>query len=441
MAGRGQNEGRDHALASEDFFRRDDVRRALARAHIVAQTPLSVHKLSQRAARANTYTQGNCEACKYVSRLPWGKQACHNSREKAARSAVMRDKTIPFLCHMGFSCVTVALPAAHDEKVAITLGPFCPDETPDSLDVDAMRGLHALSHKNVKTLPFSLDDIPRVSAKSMPNIAEWLRDTLSTLADAVEDDPTPARVDEPRIENAPAGRKALRDRPVRDAYQSADIAATLMSGKQDQARRLIQRQIAEAAVTGRLSISLKRARVIAVVSATLEAAERAGVVTESCLERFTSFLDSAHKADNDRTLSRAAMKILGELKPKAAKHETEEDLLVLLNRIVAERPPQGLRLQDVAAILGVHPTTITHRLQRKFGMSFSEYIGRVRVDAAKELLQRTRLSVSAIARRSGLNDSANFSRLFRKFEGISPTAYRKRHQGGLSPTLSRRNTR
>jgi two-component system response regulator YesN len=91
-----------------------------------------------------------------------------------------------------------------------------------------------------------------------------------------------------------------------------------------------------------------------------------------------------------------------------------------------ERLPGKVLLKDIAAELGQHPTAITHWLQRKFDMSFTEYVGRIRIDMAKELLRRTHLGVGEVAQRVGIDDTSNFSRLFRRHEGMSPLDYRKR---------------
>ena len=47
----------------------------------------------------------------------------------------------------------------------------------------------------------------------------------------------------------------------------------------------------------------------------------------------------------------------------------------------------------------------------------------------REMLQRTKLGVGDVGKRVGIGDSSNFSRLFRKFEGMSPREYRRRFQG------------
>ena len=66
------------------------------------------------------------------------------------------------------------------------------------------------------------------------------------------------------------------------------------------------------------------------------------------------------------------------------------------------------------------PSAVTHRLQRRFGLSYSEYLGRLRAEKAKELLRRTRLGIAEVASRVGINDSSNLGRLFRRHVGMSP---------------------
>jgi two-component system response regulator YesN len=165
------------------------------------------------------------------------------------------------------------------------------------------------------------------------------------------------------------------------------------------------------------------------VAAALEASERAGLDTVKAWDRFGSFVEACRGSGDNGAFGRAVLRILNTVK-KAAKGRNGELPYAELNALLLDGLEEGVTLADVAAALGVHPTAVTHRLQRKFGMSFSEYQGRIRVDTAKELLRKGKLSVVDVARRVGLNDGSNFSKLFRKHEGMTPTAYRKRFGKG-----------
>jgi YesN/AraC family two-component response regulator len=105
------------------------------------------------------------------------------------------------------------------------------------------------------------------------------------------------------------------------------------------------------------------------------------------------------------------------------------DSLAELNRIVSDRLAEGVTLAEVAERLGRNPTTLTHQLKRKLDMTFTQYLGRMRIDKAKDLLRRTGLGIGEVARRVGVADSSNFSKLFKKYEGVSPQQYRRHIKG------------
>ena len=111
---------------------------------------------------------------------------------------------------------------------------------------------------------------------------------------------------------------------------------------------------------------------------------------------------------------------------RRAKQAAKDASLEALNNALLPRLGGAVTLNEIAAELGEPPSTITRRLQRKFGMSFSEYAGKQRVDRAKRLLRTTRLGIGEVSRRVGINDSSNFAKLFRRFEGCSPQTYRER---------------
>ena len=53
-----------------------------------------------------------------------------------------------------------------------------------------------------------------------------------------------------------------------------------------------------------------------------------------------------------------------------------------------------------------------------------QYINKLRIERAKQLLADAGLSVSECAETLGFTDVNYFSRLFRKFTGVSPSKYK-----------------
>jgi AraC family transcriptional regulator len=59
-----------------------------------------------------------------------------------------------------------------------------------------------------------------------------------------------------------------------------------------------------------------------------------------------------------------------------------------------------------------------------------QFVLRTRLHDAAVGLRRSDESISTIAFGCGFNDLSTFNRRFRRFMGVSPTAYRKRAAGG-----------
>lgn len=412
-------------MPSEPFLQSDLARRLLQRASKIGGVNIAVFDYSdEREGDSCAKCGPSAEACAYVGKLRWGAQACRKSREKAATASLKRRKPVPFICHMGFSCV--AMPALADRKAshAMILGPFCPSEAPDSLDQDALDGLSRLENKDLDSLPFALRDIPLTSATALPEVAEWLCETLTAAALAAAVVPQP---EETPFSNDRKRKRALVD-DKQAPFDSGAIVAALIGGDTKQARLLVHSQISDAASRRRTRVSVKRARCVAVVASVLEWAEHADADASRCWEKFNAFQDSVQVCENESDLTKAAMKVLSPIHrqkkfPPKSKAASKYDF-VPLNKLISAHFKDGITLNVIAKSLAENPTTITKRLQRTFSLSYSDYVGRMKIDFAKKLLRTTKLTVGDIAKRVGVNDSTNFGKLFRKHEHTAPTKYR-----------------
>jgi AraC-like DNA-binding protein len=87
---------------------------------------------------------------------------------------------------------------------------------------------------------------------------------------------------------------------------------------------------------------------------------------------------------------------------------------------------EGLSLSQVARAVNASATYFSKRFKEATGMTFIEYLGRVRIEKAKNLLQNPNLCVSAIALEVGFRSVSQFNRTFKKVTGRSPKQLRPR---------------
>jgi AraC-like DNA-binding protein len=107
-------------------------------------------------------------------------------------------------------------------------------------------------------------------------------------------------------------------------------------------------------------------------------------------------------------------------------------LEMLLNQIMIQEQHyilqhHGARLNVAEVARQVHTSTFYFcRLFRKTtGLSFTEYVSRVRVEKARELLLNPQKRISEVAFEVGFQSLPHFNRVFRKITGINPSEYRK----------------
>ena len=70
-------------------------------------------------------------------------------------------------------------------------------------------------------------------------------------------------------------------------------------------------------------------------------------------------------------------------------------------------------------------SSILNKRWKATGLTFTEYLGRVRVEKAKQLLLNPHLRISEIAYDVGFQSLTHFNRVFHQVTGKSPSAYRE----------------
>lgn len=87
---------------------------------------------------------------------------------------------------------------------------------------------------------------------------------------------------------------------------------------------------------------------------------------------------------------------------------------------------RDISLNDVANVVNLSPVYFSGLFKKEIGENFIDYLNRVRIDAAKNMLKDVRYHVSEVAESCGFSDTRYFARIFKRIVGITPSDYRKR---------------
>jgi AraC-like DNA-binding protein len=104
--------------------------------------------------------------------------------------------------------------------------------------------------------------------------------------------------------------------------------------------------------------------------------------------------------------------------------ETESELKSIT--YMKENLSEPITMKELAMVENYHPSYFPEWFHRKTGLAPRDYLQRLRLQRAKELLEETNDSLLQIALAVGYEKQSSLTRLFKRLEGVSPRAYRKR---------------
>lgn len=124
---------------------------------------------------------------------------------------------------------------------------------------------------------------------------------------------------------------------------------------------------------------------------------------------------------------------------KTAKSQTEQALrLPAVIDYIMENYGRRIEIPALASMVSLSVKQFERKFKQEYGDVPVKYIQRIRLDAARQLLAMTRLTIAQVSRETGFYDSSHFSNQFCKYTGLTPKAFRLAHSRGMEKGVEKR---
>ncbi|WP_019120924.1 response regulator [Brevibacillus massiliensis] len=107
-------------------------------------------------------------------------------------------------------------------------------------------------------------------------------------------------------------------------------------------------------------------------------------------------------------------------------HTTKLDYSQLAKAFLEEHyRDSSLSLDQVADHLGISPAYLSLSFKKSVGINFTNYVTKIRIEAAKQMLLQTQSNLQEISREVGFNDVKYFMKVFKKETLLTPNRFRE----------------
>lgn len=151
------------------------------------------------------------------------------------------------------------------------------------------------------------------------------------------------------------------------------------------------------------------------------------------LQCFNYYLKPIMFSDLERILSAAVDKAkaegLGMLpQGKTTAKQSTRTAVESMRAYLYEHYNEDVTREELARAVYLNPDYMSRLFRKKEGCSIIDYLIKIRVQRAAELLENTDIPIQDVSMEVGYDNFAYFSRLFKKEMGVSPREYRKRRR-------------
>jgi two-component system, response regulator YesN len=105
--------------------------------------------------------------------------------------------------------------------------------------------------------------------------------------------------------------------------------------------------------------------------------------------------------------------------------------------LVQQRYWDRLSLSELARQVGMSKHRLSHRFREVLGVTFRDYLLKVRLERAKVLLAAGHRSITEVAQDVGFGDLPRFDKMFKRYTGFTPSAYRSLNLPGATTSKDR----
>ncbi|WP_078393634.1 helix-turn-helix domain-containing protein [Shouchella patagoniensis] len=219
----------------------------------------------------------------------------------------------------------------------------------------------------------------------------------------------------------------LYEKPTLVPYEKLDVVSQLLRrGELDQGKSELQQIRAFLFTNCRIEQDVLHLQVTDILNSLLRAALNNGCHPDMMQTVYSKFMDQLKETADIYDIEKWFVEMIENILFNIHRFNNEKMLRPIQQAVqyIEDTYNQPISLEEVADHVRLSANYFSNTFKKTMGLPFVKYLAKIRVERAKPLLHDLDYTVYQVASEVGYTDSRYFSRVFKSFEGKTPSEYR-----------------
>ena len=367
--------------------------------------------------------------CKRFQHYLPANDTCDIMHVSASKRAISLGAAYIFECHANLNHIVFPLISNKAFLGSILVGPFLMDRVDSTLISNITKRYH-IPTEDALELYDEINDIPIIEPFRVNHISQLVYYLFSTLiADSKKDlkhnnekllqqsliNESIQRYKSEITETAPYPYE--KEKELINKVKLGDIPA---------ANAILNDLLGYVFFAQGNSLEIVKARSVELCSLLSRAAIEGGASADTILKLNNQFIKNIQPIATIEDLCFNLQEIIEAFSNSIANYIPSQNSATIKKAIayITDNFNSTISLEDVASTVNMHPVYFSSKFKQTTGSSFKKFLNTVRIEEGKRLLANTTFSIIDIALSTGFEDQSYFTKVFKKYTGMTPKQFR-----------------
>ncbi len=356
--------------------------------------------------------------------------SCSVVHAKAARQAADLGEAYIFSCHANLNHIVFPLIYKTTFLGSILVGPFLMDK-PDSILLLDINKRYSIPLESLLELYDEVGEIPVIQPSGATHISHLLYYMFSGL---VADSRQLYHLrQETLLQQAKINDSIQRFKNseviLTNSYpyeMEKNLIQKVKTGNLKDAKKTLNDLLGYVLFSEGNSLEVLKSRALELASLLSRTAIEGGAATDTILKVNNQFIKSMSAVDSLEELCYKLQETVEVFTESLfnMKLTKNQDVIREAMHYISQHYMDKITLDEVAEYVHLSASYFSGLFKDICGSSFKEYLNMVRIEESKRLLTNTEYSVMDIAIATGFSDQNYFTKVFKKYTGLTPTEFR-----------------